>query len=648
MYKRLICVLLLASCLPAAGAPDDTEEMEEVVVTASKTALSKKKVTQSVQVVTAKEIEHAQVAQVHELLRDVPGLSVTQTGSRGGTVSIFSRGGSANHTLVLVDGVRVNRAGGTFDFADFSVNNIERIEVVKGPGSALYGSDAIGAVIQIFTKKGKGPPSVNLSVAGGSYRTFEENLSLSAGTEVGGYSVGVSKTDSKGFLPINNGYSSLGVSGSLQQKLYDRVDMSLTGNHTDSEFHFPTEFSGDRLQARLDPNQFRRTKRTTLGLDLKAPLLEWWTNRLVLGVNQEERFNRDARDVGVDTTDSQSINLEGRRAIDYSWNVRLPEKADVKSDVTAGVAWERESLELTSRNISIANVTTAQTADVGRENHAFYFQTQFNWKDQAFLTPGIRFENNQAYGRASIPRLSGGFFLPWTNTKLRGTWAKGITEPSFTQTFGSGATVGNPNLRPERVETWEGGFDQYLLDNAAEINVTYFKNKYQDLIASVPPTNLNIQSAESSGIETAVQGRLNWPLDLKTTLTLSHTYLETKALADGGVGGTTFPPGQPLLRRPKHRGAATVDVAGKRFSVNVNATVQGRSIDRDFSRAGSPRVDLPAYIKADLAGSMIVMTGRPEVRLFAKVENFLDQKYEESFGFSTPRLRFMAGTAVRF
>jgi vitamin B12 transporter len=385
-----------------------------------------------------------------------------------------------------------------------------------------------------------------------------------------------------------------------------------------------------------------------LGVDLKAPLLEWWTHRLVLGLNQEERFNRDPRDVGVDTTDSQSMNLEARRSVDYSWNIRLPEKGSVKSEVTAGVAWERESLEAVSRNISATNVTTAQASDVGRENHAFYFQTQFNWKDQAFFTPGLRFEDNQAYGRASIPRLSGGFFLPWTKTKLRGTWAKGITEPSFLQTFGSGSTVGNPNLRPERVETWEGGFDQYLLDAAVELNATYFKNKYQDLLAFLTPTFNNIQSAESSGVETAVSGRVNWPADLKTTLTLSHTYLETKALADGGVGGTSFPPGQPLLRRPKHRGAVSVDVADKRFNINVNVTVQGRSIDRDFSRAGSPRVDLPAYVKADLAGSVVVRTGRPEVRLFAKVENFLDQKYEEVFGFSTPRLRFMAGTAVRF
>lgn len=652
MHRLFVCTFLFAAGARAGALAAETEpvdSIDEVVVTASKTELSKKRVTQSVQVITAAEIQREQVSDVYEMLRDVPGLSVTQTGSRGGTVSIFARGGSANHNLVLVDGVRVNRAGGIFDFADFPVNNIERIEIVKGPASVLYGSDAIGAVIQIFTKKGKGTaPIVDVSAAGGSYRTFEENLSLSAGSGAGGgYSVGISKTDSKGFLPINNRYNSLGLSGSLQQKLYDRLDLSLTGSHTDAEFHFPTEVAGDRLGP-LDPRQFRRTKRTTMGADLRLPAFDIWTHRLQLGLNQEFRFQKDPRDPGIDTTDLQIEDLEGRRSVDYSWNFRLPEMASVRSDVTAGAAWERESLEQTRRNISAAGVTTAQANDVGRENHAYYLQTQLNWKDLVFFTPGIRFEDNQTYGTANLPRLSGGFFVPWTQTKFRGSWAKGITEPSFLQTFGGGTTIGNPNLRPERVESWEGGFDQYFLENAIEFNATYFSNQYRDLIAFVTPTNVNIQSAESAGVETAVRGRVKWPRDLKTTLTLSHTYLETKALADGGVGGTTFPAGQPLLRRPRHRGSATLDVAGKRFSVNANVTVQGRSADRDFSRAGSPRVDLPAYAKADLAGSAIVRSGRPEVRLFVKAENALDQKYEEAFGFSSPRLRLMAGTGVRF
>ncbi|MBI2384537.1 MAG: TonB-dependent receptor [Elusimicrobia bacterium] len=652
MYKRFICALLLAyGAAAGAAASDDGAELEEVVVTASKTPLSKKRATQSVQVITSEEISRQQVTEVHELLRDVAGLSVTQTGSRGGTVSIFSRGGSANHNLVLIDGVRVNRSGGTFDFADLSLANIERIEVVRGAASALYGSDAIGSVIHIITKKGRGAPRVDVSVAGGSYRTFEEKLSLSAGAgDNGGYSIGVSKVDSKGFLPINNGYNSLGLSGSLQQKLYDKLDLSLTGNYSDGEFKFPTELAGDRLQAALDPRQFRRTKRTTIGADLTLPVHEAWTHRLQLGVNQEHRFQKDPRDPGVDTTDLQIQTLEGRRSVDYSWNVRLPEFASIRSEMIAGIAWERETLEETRRNISAANVTTAQATDIGRENHAYYLQTQLNWKDAAFLTPGVRFEDNQTFGRATIPRLSGGVFVAKTGTKVRGSWAKGITEPSFFQTFGGGTTVGNPDLRPERVETWEAGLDQYLLDNAVELNATYFSNQYTDLIARVAPMNVNIQSAESAGFETTVRGRLKWPQELVTTLSLSHTYLETKALADGGVGGTSFPPGQQLLRRPKHRGAVTLDVAGKRFSVNANATLQGRSLDQDWSLGvNNPRrVSLPGYVKTDLTATAIVYSGRPEVRLFARAENLFDRRYEEAFGFSTPGFRLLAGTAVRF
>ena len=186
--KRWLWVTVLWSCGPGSASaemlglvPDETVELGTVVVTATKTEVPVKQVAASVTVITKEEIAARQVTQVSDLLRDVPGLSVRQQSSRGSIVTVFPRGGNSNFNLVLIDGVKVNDAGGLYDFGDLSTDNIERIEIVRGPHSALYGSDAMGSVIQIFTKRGKGTPRVEASFAGGNLKTFEEKLNLSGG-----------------------------------------------------------------------------------------------------------------------------------------------------------------------------------------------------------------------------------------------------------------------------------------------------------------------------------------------------------------------------------------------------------------------------------------------------------------------------------
>ncbi|MCZ7624948.1 MAG: TonB-dependent receptor plug domain-containing protein [Candidatus Methylomirabilis sp.] len=187
-----LCVAILWFCGQGSASgqmlglvSEEAVELGPVVVTATKTEVPVKQVAASVTVITKEEIEARQVTQVSDLLRDVPGLSVRQQSSRGSIVSIFPRGGNSNFNLVLIDGVKVNDAGGAYDFGDFSTDNIERIEIVRGPHSGLYGSDAMGSVIQIFTKRGKGTPRVEASFGGGNLKTFEEKLNLSGGGAAG-------------------------------------------------------------------------------------------------------------------------------------------------------------------------------------------------------------------------------------------------------------------------------------------------------------------------------------------------------------------------------------------------------------------------------------------------------------------------------
>ena len=643
LFFLLVCLCLNSFCLIAKEIEED---LEEVVVTATRSNLSKKKVTQSIQVVENKEISQQQVTDAHEILRDVPGVSVTQTGSRGGPTSLFIRGGGANHNLVLIDGVRVNQAGGSFEFAYLPLDNIEKIEVLKGPQSALYGSDGMGGVIQIMTKKGRGKTTTDFSIAGGNYNTFEERVQTSGGLGNGGFSLGASRIDSDGILNVNNRFGETSFSARFDQKLYESVDLDGAVRYIDVIFQFPTENSGDRLQGLLDPDQYWKRKRAILSSNLSAPLTAWWKQKLQLGYQSENRFSKDERNPGIDTAWSQSSNVETRQSVDYSWDFSLPKLADITGAFTAGVAYEKENFEQTSRRVTTSTTSTA--IDQLRSNYAYYFQTQWDWNELVFFTPSVRVEQNETFSTETSPKFTGGFRLPWTDTKIRGTWGKGITAPSFTQVFGSGGTtVGNLNLKPEQVESWEAGIDQSFLEGALEANITYFYNLYDDLISFITPTFFNIQSAKSEGVESSVQIKKAWN-DLECRLVLSHTLVETKALVSGGVGGTGFTQGEQLLRRPKHRGAVTVNLNHPRFNINWNSTFQGESLDRDFSKTPEVRVALPGYVKTDLSISVVAIPGSPEWRVFTKIENLFDEKYEEVYGFSTARIKVLSGIGVKF
>jgi vitamin B12 transporter len=264
----------------------------------------------------------------------------------------------------------------------------------------------------------------------------------------------------------------------------------------------------------------------------------------------------------------------------------------------------------------------------------------------------VRIEDNAVFGVDTNPRVSAGFILPGWETKLRGGVASGIRAPSFRENFGTGSpqVVGNPDLKPEQSLSWEVGIDQPFLDGRFVLNATYFANTFEDLITFVSgatPSFLNIQAAESSGIEAGFQALLPWKLRFSG----SYTFLETKIIDDGGVGGTLFSRGQPLLRRPKHQGNVGLSYLADRLTVGVIANVVGDAVDRDFSRPGSPRVTLAGHTKVDLTASYVLARnafGFKTLRLHGKIENLLNEQYEEAFGFSAPGIGVQGGISAGF
>ena len=624
-------------------APEEPVELGQVVVTATKTEVPLKNVAASVTVITKEEIEARQVTEVSQLLREVPGLNVTQQGSRGSTTTVFPRGGESNFNLVLIDGVKVNDAGGFFDFGDLSTDNIERIEIIRGPHSALYGADAMGSVIQIFTKRGRGTPRIEGSFAGGNLNTFEEKVSLSGGIGQLGYSLGVGRTDTDGSLPINNAFRETTVSGRLDYAIEKALDLNFTVRYTDSLFEFPTGGAGDRFDP-LDPSQSSDRQRLLLSGRGSHSLTPWWQQTFQLGWYQQHFTADDRFDPCCDFATLQSRNEERRFSLDYFWNLTAPTVLGISNLVTAGVGYEWEGFDQRTDGTDTPFPFSSSNKD-SRDNKAFYLQDQLEWQKRLFLTAGFRVDDNSKFGTEVTPRFSAAYIVPIIETKVRGSYGEGIKAPSFIENFGTGSpfVVGNPNLRPEQSRSWEVGLDQPVLKGLADLSVTYFNNRFKDLIAFVggSPSFENIQKAKAEGVEFGARIRPGYGLTLSGTYTL----LSTEVL-ENEVGGTELVVGEPLVRRPKHTGSLSIDQIWDPLHATLTVTFVGDRQDLDFRTFPAPRVTNPGYTTVDLAASYLLLKDRLHLReltLFGKILNLFDEKYEQVFGFSAPGITFLLG-----
>lgn len=630
---------------PSAPSPSPpTFRTPEILVTATKTAEPAPQATVAADVITHEQIRERQQTDVHQLLRDVPGLTIVQTGSRGGTTSLFTRGGNSNHNLVLIDGVKANNAGGFFEFADLTTVGLERIEIVRGPHSALYGSDAMSAVIQIFTPRGEGPFQSSVRFRGGTDNTFEERLSLSGGTNVYGYTFAVERVDSDGILLRNNAYSNTSIASRFDWDGIPDLQLTTTVRYIDSRFHFPTESAGDRFGP-LDPRQYQDRRRLIIGPRARLRTAPWWEQTLQLGYFQEWRTFRDPADAGIDFGSFVGHNREYRLSADYTSTFFLPALYQIVPTFTVGGYGELEHLDQKS---NFAGSVTR--VDPSRNTQSFYSQLQLQWQDQLFVTSGFRLDDSSVYGTHITPRVSAAYIVPRLRTKVRGGYGEGLKAPSFIENFGTGSpfVTGNPDLKPEEAESWEVGIDQPLLwaATAAELSFTYFSADYTNLVAFVSgrtPNFLNVQKARVNGAEIGIRTFLSEALSLAGT----YTYLDTTVVDPGPSGGTAFVRGKPLLRRPENSGSFIVTYARDRLVANFALTLKGHAVDRDFSRDfRGKRVRLPGYVKGDLALSYRVLENRWGLRalvLESLVQNLFDQDYEEVFGFSTARINFLVG-----
>ena len=622
MKRRIALAAVLAACAPhAAARAENPGDVEEVVVTGTVIETPLAQVPQSVTIVTSEDLERKGETQVVDALRDVPGLDIAKSGAFGGNTSVFLRGGNSEHTLVMIDGVAVNDPSSpnrAFDFANLPVSNIERIEVLRGAESVLYGSDAMAGVINIITKRGSGAPSVSASAEGGSYGTFTEQIQATRSSDRGDVSLGAFRQDSRGFSAADekfgnsedDAYENSSASLRAGFKASDTVRFDMTGLYQRSHSDLDNfgGIGGD------DPN---RRMMNEMGMLRGEGTMLLFDRQLEehLGVSYLDNDRTDNNDPDELNSEYLRSRYRGSRTgLDWRsiWSVSDLQK------LLFGVDWYAE--HASSRYFSESEYWTVDSAMSGKNarNTAYYLQDQFAYEDTWFASAGLRADDHSDFGTHVTWRVAPAVKIHSTGTRLHSSVGTGFKAPSVVQLY---SEYGNPDLQPEKSLSVDAGVDQNLIRDTLDAGVTFFWNRFDNLITFNSETLVleNINKADTWGLEFSERAYLTKQVTLGHTLTLMRT--EDKST------------GEELLRRAKVKTAFNVDWA---ISDALNAFFEvvfvGDRRDNDYNAFPAERVTLPRYTLLNMKISYEISPG---VEIYARGENLLDQNYEQVYGYST-------------
>lgn len=641
---------------------------ESVVVSASQVEVPLSQASSSITLITGVELDARQIHSVADALRAVPGMTVSAAGGPGAVTGVFPRGGESNFTLVFVDDVPVNAFGGEFDFAHLSTENVDRIEIVRGPQSALFGSNAIGGVVRVITRRG-GAPAGSASFERGGYDTWRAAAATSGSSGSFDWGAAAERLRSDGYtgrtvrsgVTVRNddyerttGAVSAGWRGAGAAV---RADLRYSTNERGNPGPFGTSPTGSLT---LVDDISRGTNDNTLA-SISASVRIGRRGRALF----QSAYNRLDSDFvsPYDVSEASSRRWSGRAQFDSSLTPAL--------GVSAGLELQRERAGSTY-------ITGAQFQPIPIERTigGYFGEARWNARDRWFVTGGLRLERItrdriEAAPSAFPPRpelekdtvtsLNPKAGVAWfvrpdasSYTKLRAAIGTGIRPPSgFDLAF-----TDNPALKPERSFSAEAGVEQAVLGGSARLEATAFLNDYEDLIIAVGSfressryTTDNISNARSRGVELGVTARRriggSRAFDLHGRL--SYTLLDTEILAvDGGATPPRpFSAGDTLLRQPRHQFSVDVTAAGGPFSAFVSGGGRSRFLDVEpMLGTFGGLFDAPGFNSWNAGAGWKIRRGG---EVFGRVENLFDRRYEEALGFpalgrrATIGLRIAAG-----
>ena len=646
-------VFVMTATLVMAQERQDTTHLEELVVTPTRLPTPPDEVVSSITTISGEELRARGVRFVHDALREVPGASVVQVGSFGGQTSLFLRGGESDYVKVLIDGVPANQAGGAFNWANLTTDNVDRIEILRGPASVIYGSDAVSGVVQIFTRRGQAGFAVEGGAEAGTFGTLNGHAGVLGGTPRLTYSADASRFSTDGSYAFNSDYGNTGISGSIRTLPDARTDASLSARFNDSRFHFPTDFAG----VLADSNQSSTEEMLTLSGDLGRRLGDRYDLRLTAGGSRTDAGFDDRSDGPADTLGFAFASQRESRAQRGSLDARLNAVLSDVVTITAGAQVERETERLTGEttsNFGGISTTPDTPFDRGRTTLGYYTQGVIDLASGLALNLNARLDDNSAFGTFFTYRAGAAYRLP-SATRIRASLGRAFKAPTFCEQFCDVPfVVGDSTLRPERSTSWEAGVEQAFGEGQVLVWATYFDQRFRDMIVydgsggPAQPTYRNGAAARARGLETGLTVTLG--RNVKTSAT--YTHLTTKATDDAGLPSAAFAEGERLIRRPKH--AAEVSLRGRVFdraTLGGSLVYMGTRDDVDFNQFPARRVELPAYATVDLATEVDVIrggAGSPGLSAVVRVENLFDQNYDQVVGFRGRRRGVFGGAKFRF
>ncbi len=618
--------------------PGPVFERHEVVVTATRLEVPAREVASSVTVISAEELERWKRLSVLDVLRDVAGLFTVQSGGPGAAASAFIRGANSEHTLVLIDGVELNdpmNPSRSFDLAHLATENIERVEILRGPQSPLYGSDALGGVINIITKKGAGKPKATLASNAGSYGTFVSGGGISGSAKDVSYSFGLQHSTMKGVSTASSAYPgnsendtwrNLSLSGRLGIVLGKNLEVDLTARSTLAKVDLDN-FGGPYGD---DPNNIQDYRHILVRGQIRGLFLHnRWEQKLAVSLVDSRRSHDNPADESH-PFDSEKGRFDSRSLkLDWQNNFFI----HPANTLTLGVEHEQEEGE--SEYLMSGQWGTYASDFPLRKARliGIYIQDYVRWDDRLFASAGLRYDHH-SQGRGALTfRVAPAYILQVTGTKLKASLGTGFKSPSLYQLYAPGTyfgPIGNSDLRPEKSLGWDIGLEQSFLSQRARLAITYFHNDFKDLISYDSTQGyINIGKAEAKGVEVQLEAR---PLEA-----ISFNAAYTRLEARDKIQETD------LLRRPKDTLCAVLSCPFiDKWDLSFSFHYTGERKDIDYTAWPAREVILPGY---SLLNAIISCAPNPNIELFVRLDNILDAHYEMIYGYGA--LGFSARAGVK-
>ncbi|MEM7767979.1 MAG: TonB-dependent receptor [Pseudomonadota bacterium] len=602
----------LSLAFPALAQQAETDEtrLDPIVVEGSRLAQTETEIGSSVSIITAEEIEELGFDFALDAVAAAPGVTINSNGAFGGSASVRIRGASSEQTLVLIDGVAVNdptSPGGGFNFARLDTENIERIEVLKGPQSTLWGTDAIGGVVSITTKRPDEGLGGSVFAEYGSFNTVRGGASVENATDTGDFrlaivgtsSDGISKADEDNGNAEDDAYEALTVSAKGGLNLAGDARLSADVLWTDAESEFDSFFFGSQGNV-SDGDEVSETEELSANISLTGSLFDGRLDNLALiGYSDITRENF--------SDGAPSFDAEGDRTI-YRYQGTL----NINDMNTLAFGAEREEQRSRDDDTSIDGL------------FALY---EFKPTDQVTLTGGLRVDDHERFGSETTGRVAAAY-NPTETLTLRASWGQGFKAPTIFQTtfFCCGATEPNADLQAETSEGFDIGLDWRSADGRAEAGITYFDQDTENQInfSFAAGGYENIAEVESQGVE------LYGAYQLADWLRVSADY----AYIDAQDGD-----GEALARLPEHSGDVTV-------SIDPSGPFSGALLVRyNGEEPNTDGTTLDSWTRVDLAGSYDL---NEQVEVFGRIENLFDEEYQQILGYGTPDLSGYLGIRLRY